>query len=1057
MKSSRRKGKRTPWIRLFRGCAILGLILFLLLAGALFYFNQVGLPEFVKEPILSQLRSRGFEVQFDRLRFRLHRGLVADQLRLSGGTKQSPFKLQVGEASLGIDKSRLAKFELRITSIGIRDGELSLPVVDEQGELQALELENIQTRVRFGQQGDRWQLEQFEARCLGIRIHVSGSLTNASRWRVPDKTPVKRPIRGLQLHQLLRTASRLQFSSPPDLRIHLEADAFNPERSRWTATFSAPELRTPWGTAGPLSIQTRRTESEEETQADTELGRMEINFYTEHIEGTWGRVEKLDFHASGLPWDPSTQSIQWLGSIRLQTGAISNEWFQTRTGVQFQSSAKPFMGENETNQVWTSHNTLQINDWQTAHTKGETVTVALNGRHPSPDWTDWSGDALAQFSTVQSRFGTIRNLRGTWTIQRPDWPALRQAPEHWGPWKWLAPFQFSGTLSLDGIKSDELTLSVDTFHLVHEWDAPRFTIKTLESTLYGGSLHAGAHLNVEDRTIHARAKSDFDVHGLDPLLTPEARRWLSQYQWDQPPSATGSVSAQLPSWKVEDIDWKQEVLPTVELEASLQIGAGGFRGARFSRATSSVHLTNAIWHLPDLRIERPEGQITLDYTSHAITEDYHWKGRSSIDPSALKPLLETEKQVTALELFEWIEPPILEGEIWGRWHERERIGALATLQAGPFKFRGQSIDSLHAELHYTNLVITATNAVASRGTESGSIELARFIVPDRILQLTNGVGRMDPHAVAQMIGPKTTEALEPYRFGKPPRVTVNGTLQIGDPDRPDLHFTVEGEEFRWWRFRAPEVAAEIHWMDKTLVITNAAVSFYGGKATGHGVFDFTPQDYASFHFKTQVVDSRLKPLLDDVTQSSTNRVHGTLNGHLLISSARTDDWNRWDGQGRVTLEEGVIWDIPLFGVFSPILNAIYPGLGNSRADQGSASFTIRDGVIHTPNLEIRAPMMRMHYKGSVTFQGELDARMEASLLRDAWVVGRLFSLALTPLTKVFEYKVTGTLAHPETEPLYIPKFLLIPLKPFKTLQDLLNSESEPRERPAGSDRPNPSG
>jgi hypothetical protein len=53
------------------------------------------------------------------------------------------------------------------------------------------------------------------------------------------------------------------------------------------------------------------------------------------------------------------------------------------------------------------------------------------------------------------------------------------------------------------------------------------------------------------------------------------------------------------------------------------------------------------------------------------------------------------------------------------------------------------------------------------------------------------------------------------------------------------------------------------------------------------------------------------------------------------------------------------------------------------------------------------------------------------------VVGPIISTIFTPVTKVFEYKVTGTLQNPKKEPLYVPRLFLLPLHPIRTLEDWL--------------------
>ena len=55
--------------------------------------------------------------------------------------------------------------------------------------------------------------------------------------------------------------------------------------------------------------------------------------------------------------------------------------------------------------------------------------------------------------------------------------------------------------------------------------------------------------------------------------------------------------------------------------------------------------------------------------------------------------------------------------------------------------------------------------------------------------------------------------------------------------------------------------------------------------------------------------------------------------------------------------------------------------------------------------------------------------MEAELLRDFPAIGFLISKVLWPVTKLFEYEITGTLNDPKTaERYFISKALLAPLR-----------------------------
>ena len=71
-------------------------------------------------------------------------------------------------------------------------------------------------------------------------------------------------------------------------------------------------------------------------------------------------------------------------------------------------------------------------------------------------------------------------------------------------------------------------------------------------------------------------------------------------------------------------------------------------------------------------------------------------------------------------------------------------------------------------------------------------------------------------------------------------------------------------------------------------------------------------------------------------------------------------------------------------------------------------------------------------------------RVEAELLRDLPGVGLLLSKILWPVTKIFEYEVTGTLGDLKAEPLYmIPKILLFPLQPLKILKEIVTPAPVP--------------
>jgi hypothetical protein len=255
----------------------------------------------------------------------------------------------------------------------------------------------------------------------------------------------------------------------------------------------------------------------------------------------------------------------------------------------------------------------------------------------------------------------------------------------------------------------------------------------------------------------------------------------------------------------------------------------------------------------------------------------------------------------------------------------------------------------------------------------------------------------------------------------------------------DLRFDiVEDVPFQWLRLNSPGLKGTIHWLGGELVLTNLQAEFYGGTGTGDAYFDFRPEhEGADYRFAMTVTNVNLHEFAADVS-SPTNHLEGTVAGDLVVTSADTRNLESWNGYGTIKLRDGLLWDIPLFGILSPVLNTLSAGLGNSRATEATANYTITNGIIHSDTLEIRSTMMRLSYTGTVDMEQNVNARVTAHLLRDVWVVGPLVSAVLWPVSKVFEYRVTGKLDDPQATPVFVPPILLAPLHPIRSLEKIFS-------------------
>jgi hypothetical protein len=458
-----------------------------------------------------------------------------------------------------------------------------------------------------------------------------------------------------------------------------------------------------------------------------------------------------------------------------------------------------------------------------------------------------------------------------------------------------------------------------------------------------------------------------------------------------------------------------------------------------------------------LAVAQAKTKLQIDGGEDGGTNNYHWRVHGAFDPEIARPFLTTTNAVHELNHFTFAEPLFLDVDVRGRLDDYDSIGASGNVALTNFTIRGQSVDSAAGELFYANRVLKFFNPSLSRanGAQTFTADMITVNFSNQLVYLTNGFSTADPEAITRAIGTKTWHIIEPYHFLQPPTARVNGCVSMRDVkhlhdlDDADLRFDIlQPAPFQWLKFKTPGIMGTIHWLGETLVLTNVTAAFYGGEGSGFAHFDFSPpHPGADYEFMVDVANVNLH-LLAAGLSTGTNRLEGTVAGELFVTHADTRDWQTWDGFGQVNLRDGLLWDIPIFGILSPVLNTFMPGLGDSRATDASAKFVITNGLIFTDSMKIQSLMARLQYVGTVDLKQNVNARVTAQLLHNTWAIGPLISTVMWPVSKLFEYQVTGTLQNPKSQPVYVPKILLMPFHPIRSLEGILPGSGNATNAPA---------
>jgi len=613
----------------------------------------------------------------------------------------------------------------------------------------------------------------------------------------------------------------------------------------------------------------------------------------------------------------------------------------------------------------------------------------------------------------------------------------------WGFWTNAQPFRLVWSAQLTDLKAEKLnavSLACGGF-----WQAPKLAVTNLSAELGGGRLDAQARLDVATRELTFTNSACFDFHSIAALLTKKTHERLVEIAWGRLPSLQASGLLVLPAWTNHQPDWRGEVQPTIHLNGALVITNGVFEGVPFDLAHTHFSYSHLVWQLPDFTIAQAKTRLEINGSEDDGTKNYQWRVRGAFDPAAIRPFLTASNALRGFEIVKFTEPLALDVEVGGRLYDYDSIDASGRVALTNFAVRGEVFDNVASALDYTNRVLEFLNPLMHTGAQMMTADKVTLDFNTRLIHFTNGFSTADPETIARAIGPKTGRLVEPYHFLQPPTARVNGQVPLHDMNGGrdmadvDLRFDViKGAPFEWLKLKTTNIVGTIHWQRQILILTNVTAAFYGGNGNGFADFDFrVPHEGADFQFTVNVTNVNLHSLAMDLS-TPTNHLEGVFTAQLVVTNADSRDWRTWNGYGRVKLRDGLLWDIPIFSILSPVLNAVSPGMGNSRATDASAKFVITNGVFFSDTLEIRSTMMRLQYTGTVDLKQNVNARATAQLLRDTWAVGPLISTVLWPVSKLFEYEITGTLKNPKSKPVYaIPRLLLMPLHPIRSLEEIL--------------------
>ncbi len=476
-----------------------------------------------------------------------------------------------------------------------------------------------------------------------------------------------------------------------------------------------------------------------------------------------------------------------------------------------------------------------------------------------------------------------------------------------------------------------------------------------------------------------------------------------------------------------------EPAPPTNLPAGL-VGMFAFdrfilRGVRFANGSGHFSSEDGRLHLRDcatrIGAEGERGTAAATLVWDPIEDTLAGDLDLALDPNDFAPFLNSNQLRIARRFGFERERPHFTGSFRRTTRPETNITVAGRLSADSFTYRGVAIDSMQADLVHTGDTIRLDGWRFARpeGVTTGSL-----VVPlhQRDIHVSLD-STMHPVAIAGMVSPRLHQAVSLWRFDGPVAMRARGMVDgSGLEEITDLVLEVDGRRMGRGRWIADEAQFTLHAYHGVYATTNLTGRAYDG--TFQGTVRVEPLPAGPEHrfiVRATLADADFARIALAYAEAGeappSGRVHLTLQVTGLVSDAFGPVTR---GSGSLFIKDGAVFRTRLFGGLSELLSRLVPGLGFVAQTDMACTFRIEESAVFSDDIRLEGDVISMRAEGEIEFDGQARMRVEVQLLRRG-PVAALLRLLTMPVTKLFEFRMTGTLDDPKWRPINLPKELFL--------------------------------
>jgi len=532
-------------------------------------------------------------------------------------------------------------------------------------------------------------------------------------------------------------------------------------------------------------------------------------------------------------------------------------------------------------------------------------------------------------------------------------------------------------------------------------------------------LHVAGAYDLATQVVEARLFNDIRPERVWDLFPLAVRGWLKK----QGIVVRGSMKTELWAGPVELKNLPRNFSGWVSLEDC------ALRGIPFEKAFASFKREGDLLDVTSIkgtvgrgkRTGPVEASFTWDAASGGLKGNLNLRCYADDFNSVLG-----RGQVGFIKQFSFTEaPPWFVGTFVAGTRDGAPLLFNGRLLGTNFTYQGAFAASVDTTLAYSNgvLALDPLHVTRDEGTVDGSLGIDFH----REIYSFDLESTADANAVIKFVGPGLERALRFIKFSGATHARAAGAWDEGGKGKQtDIRVEVEGRDAAIEWFKADTCVVVVDVKQQNYHVTNITGTAFGGSFVGDvEVYPDANQPDHRTDINVILTNADFRLLAESFRGMTNDAYKGKFTCEAHISAlAVTNPMATATGHGSVSIREGRVLSMPMFGGLSRMLSVISPGLGFASQTDFTSDFTIEDNKIFMKGAMLGGSVLSVRASGSYSFDKKLDYTVEVKPLRSGPIAAVLRLLTL-PVTKLLSFHLGGTLDDPKWRPMNLPKELFL--------------------------------